>query len=319
MVLTTRLVGRSASTGAYPMGAPPVPAQPSSSPPRPSSLYRIELDDPLWAAVDAPPPTSAPLEGAPPTGLRLEVPPVFRIDHPLYDPEQRAGWVADELLAPGSVFHGRVHVAAVKGTKKLPRQKAGPTFLTHTTFVGIVGQMLHQSVYVQQICLPDELISDAILEGPNSVSHQKVEQGGQLLAHLFLHYWRAVATGFPEAWDDPHEHLLWHPHGLGALAKLGAHVVHDQVAAYDIRQHYFDEVLERIAGTVSLAKAEHQHVPARQVSEHLFQLLATARHATGARRPGLMAVPGGVSDINWGSAPPPVSPSVAAMPLGSEN
>lgn len=302
------------------MGAHPVTAQPFSSPTK-RVLYRVDLDDPSSPiAGDALPPSTAVIDAPPPTpGMRLEGEPIFRIEHPLYEPEQRAAWVAEELLQPGSVFHGRVHVPAAKGGKKAARLKAGPTQLTQATFTGIIGQMLHQSAYVQQICLPDELISEAVLEGPNSLTHQKVEQGGQLLARLFVHYWRAVATAFPEAWEDPHDHLLWHPHGLTALAQLGAHVVQDQVAAYDIRQHYFDEVLERIAGSVSLAKADHAHVPARQLSSHLFQVLASARHAKGMRRAGLMAVPGGVSDITWGSAAPPVSPDVEVMPLGAEN
>ncbi|MFN4002653.1 hypothetical protein [Microcella sp.] len=284
-------------------------------------LYRVDLDDPSSAIVgDALPPSTAVIDAPPPTPeSRLEGEPIFRIDHALYDAEQRAAWVADELLQPGSVFHGRVHVPTTKGGKKAARLKASPTQLTQATFTSIIGQMLHQSAYVQQICLPDELIAGAVLEGPNSLTHQKVEQGGQLLARLFLHYWRAVATAFPEAWDDPHDYLLWHPHGMTALAQLGAHVVQDQVAAYDIRQHYFDEVLERIAGSVSLAKVDHVHVPLRQLSSHLFQLLASARHTKNLRRPGLMAVPGGVSDINWGSAAPPVSPDVSSVPLGAEN
>lgn len=300
-------------------------AQHFSSDPSPSpaqrTLYRVDLDDPYVSiAGDALPPSTAMIDAPPPApSTRLDGAPIFRIDHPLYEPESRAAWVADELLAPGSIFHGRVHVPAAKASKKPARTKEATTHLTMATFTGIIGQMLHQSAYVQQICLPDEIIDEAVLDGPNSLSHQKVEQGGQLLARLFLHYWRAVATAFPEAWDDPHDHLLWHPHGLTAFAKLGAHVVQDQVAAYDIRQHYFDEVLERIAGAVSLAKADHAHVPARQMSSHLFQLLASARHTKSPRRPGLMAVPGGVSDINWGSAAPPLSPDVSSVPLGPEN
>lgn len=295
-------------------------AQPYSSPAK-RPLYRVDLDDALTASlpVGAPPPSTPALEGEPPPGARRNSPPAFRIDHALYEHETRAAWLADELLMPGSIFHGKVHIAADKAGKKPLRQKPGATHVTYATFTTVIGSMLQQSTYVEDVCLPDELIAEAVVEGPNSLSHQKVEQGGQLLAGLFRHYWRAVATAFSDAWDDPHEHLLWHPHGLTAFAKLGGYVVHDQVVTYDIRQHYFDEVLERVADNVSLEKSAHASISARQLSEHLAQLLATARHAPAARRQGLMAVPGSVSDINWGSAVPPISPSVASIPLGPEN
>ncbi len=295
-------------------------AQPFSSPAR-RNLYRVDGVDSRNAVTpeNAPPPRGIPLGGAPPEGAVLDDPVVLRMDHPLYEHDDRAAWLADQLLMPGSIFHGKVHVAGDKAAQKAPRSTVGSTHVTHTTFTSIVGKMLHQSAYVEEVCLPAELISDAILQGPHSLAHQKVEQGGQLLAGLFRHYWRAVATAFSEAWDDPYEHLLWNPHGLTAFARLGGNVVHDQVAAYDIRQHYFDEVLERVADSVSLAKADHADVPARRLSEHLFQQLTSARHVKRTARPGLIALPGGVADINWGSSPAPKSPSVTSVPIGPEN
>lgn len=285
-----------------------MPARPLPSENRPT-LYRVEFDadrNPI-IPIDAPPPTGAP----------IDAPPFFRIEHPLYEPSQRAEWLADELLAPGSVFHGKVHVPNDKAAKKKVRQAAGAAPITYATFKGVIDHMLRQAPRVEAVCLPEELIAEAILEGPNSLSHQKVEQGGVLLARLFLHYWRAVATAFPEAWDDMQEHILWHPHGLNALAKLGAQVVQDQVDSYDIRQHYFDEVLERIAGKVSLKKSEHTQVPSHETSDHLFGLLYSARHAAG-RTAGLTAVPGTVGSIDWGSGTAPLSPSVTSIPAGYE-
>lgn len=313
----------------------------SFSPPSQRTLYRVDLVvpspsptagalPPSTAVIDAPPPTTGALEGAPPVFdlddaqplapidlAPLDLPP---LDHPLYQREQRAAWLAAELLKRGSVFHGTLdgldpRGINLRGAKGRWVKKSGenPAEATSAAFTSVIGLMLRESSRVEEICLPAELVAEATVEGLNSLAHQKVEQGGLLLAGLFQHYWRAVATAFSEAWDAPDEYLLWHRHGLTAFARLGGLVVSDQVAAYDIRQHYFDEVLERIATTVSLAKADHADVPARRLPTHLFETLAAARHMTGARRPSLMAVPGGVSDINWGSAPPPVSPWVGSI------
>ncbi len=262
--------------------------------------------------------------GAHPVAAHSSFPPtrrtLRRASHPLYEPQTRAAWLVDELLAPSSVFSGRVHVPSPTSDRGAADQASQSTPITLATFMTVIGEMLHhQSTYVQQICLPDDLIAQAVVDGPGSLAHRQVERGGRLLAGLFSHYWRAVATAFSEAWDDPHGHLLWHPRGLTAFARLGSHVVHDQVVAYDIRQHYFDAVLDRIAGTVSLAAAEHADVPLGQLSTHLFLQLAAARHAEGPPRPGIMAVPGGVADIRWGSAAPPLSPDVSSVPFGSEN
>ncbi len=282
-------------------------------------LYRIDVDGVPSSLADAPPPFGeTPLEGAAPVAAtRSDGSPLFRIDHPLYDPDQRAGWLAEQLIAPGAIFHGHVHVAGAKASKS--SRTSSTAQLTSATFTSIITQMLHRSSSVQQVCLPDELIEQAIAEGPHSVAHEKVEQGGQLLARLFLHYWRAVATAFADAWDDPTGHLLWHQHGLTAFARLGATVIEDHVAAYDIRQHYFDEALERIASGVSLARVDYEHVPQRELSDHLFQQLAAARQARGLRRGSLVAVPGSLADIPWGSAPAPRSPDVGSVPLGPEN
>lgn len=320
------------------MGESPVSARPnpqSDNQPRKRILYSIDPDslvqavtvdgapmdaDPLHdEPVTSAPIESAPVVSAPVVSTRADGSPVFRIEHPLYEADKRAEWLVDELLASDSIFDGRVHVPTAKGGKKGPRPNAAGAQVTHATFTSIIGQMLHHSPYVQQTCLTDEAIAQAIADGPNSVAHQKVEQGGQLLARLFLHYWRAVAHAFPQAWEDPHDHLLWHPHGLTALARLGAQVVEDQVRAYDISQHYFDAVLERIAESVSLAKADYADIPAREVSDYLFQKLSAARAASATRRGGLMAVPGDGDGV-WGSAVAPRSVAdLGSAPLGAEN
>lgn len=245
------------------------------------------------------------LEIPEPTGGRYDADPVFRIDHPLYEPETRAEWIAERLLSEDDLFTGKVHVPAKKGGKTVGGAKA----ITYATFRGVVDHMLREAPRVETVCLPDELVAEAVLEGPNSLTHHKVEQGGQLLARLFLHYWRAVAHAFDEAWDDHHDHLLWHPHGLAALGSLGSRIVQDQVDTYNIRQHYFDEVLEGVAAKVSLKKSDHAHVAAHEMTDHLLGLLASAR-ASSRRTAGLTAVPGTVGSIDWGSGAAPLSPDV---------
>lgn len=257
----------------------------------------------IRAVDDAPRPIL--LEIPEPTGARYDAEPVFRIDHPLYEAETRAEWIAGRLLADDDLFTGKVHVPAKKGGKTVGGAKA----ITYATFRGVVDHMLREAPRVEAVCLPDELIAEAVLDGPNSLTHHKVEQGGQLLARLFLHYWRAVAHAFDEAWNDHHDHLLWHPHGLAALGSLGSRVVQDQVDSYDIRQHYFDEVLEAVAAKVSLKKSDHSDVAAHDMTDHLLGLLASAR-ASSRRTAGLAAVPGTVGSIDWGSSAAPLSPDV---------
>lgn len=249
--------------------------------------------------IEIPLPDGEPFDAAPPRES------VFRIDHPLYQPETRAEWIAERLLADDDLFTGKVHVSAKKGAKTVGRAKA----ITSATFRGIVDHMLREAPRVETLCLPDELIAEAVLDGPNSLTHHKVEQGGHLLARLFLHYWRAVATAFPEAWDDHHDHLLWHPHGLAALGSLGARIVQDQVDSYDIRQHYFDDVMHGVAAKVSLKKSDHAKVSAHDMTDHLLGLFASAR-ASNRRTAGLVAVPSTVGSIDWGSSAAPLSPSV---------
>ena len=251
--------------------------------------------------IEIPPPDGEPID-APPIGSAL-----FRIDHPLYEADTRADWVAERLLDDDDLFHGKVHVPAKAKTRTVGTR--GAKAITYATFRGIVDHMLREAPRVQSVCIPDELIEQALFDGPNSITHHKVEQGGQLLSRLVLHYWRAVAHAFEEAWDDHRDHLLWHPHGLAALASLGARVVQDQVDTYDIRQRYFDEVLTAVATSVSLAKADYVGIAPHELTDHLLQKLAAAR--SGSRRSaGLTAVPGTVGSIDWGSGAVPASPDL---------
>lgn len=249
----------------------------------------IEIPLPDGEPIDAPPPHE----------------PAFRIEHPLYEPETRAEWIAERLLTDDDLFAGKVHVPAKKSGKSIGGAKA----ITYATFRGVVDHMLRGARRAESVCLPDALIAEAVLEGPNSLTHHKVEQGGHLLARLFLHYWRAVANAFDEAWDDHHDHLLWHPHGLAAFGSLGSRIVQDQVDSYDIRQHYFDEVLQSIAASVSLKKSDHADVAAHDMTDHLLVLLTSAR-AASRRTAGLTAVPRTIGSIDWGSSAAPLSPDV---------
>lgn len=282
------------------MGAPRVTAFDSSFHTGPT-VHRIDLDEALQ-------PRAALAERS-----------TRRIGHPLYERSHRVGYLVDELLAPGSVFHGKVHAVSGSAFSSLADSSAGTPPVTLATFTGAIRTMLYEAPHVEAVCLPEALVAEANAHGPRSVSHQKVEQGGRLLAGLFANYWRAVATAFSDAWDDPREHLLWHPHGLTALARLGAHVVHDQVAKYDIRQHYFDAVLDHIAGGVSLARSRFADPDGRDTAEHLFTLMAAARTATGVRPSRTIAMPGAVAEIEWGSAEAPRSPTLPVRPFGAED
>lgn len=136
--------------------------------------------------------------GAHPVAAHSSFPPtrrtLRRASHPLYEQQTRAAWMVDELLAPSSVFSGRVHVPSATSDRGAA-EHASP--ITLATFTTVIAEMLHhQSAYVQQICLPDDLIAQAVVDGPGSLAHRQVERGGRLLAGLFSHYWRAVATAF---------------------------------------------------------------------------------------------------------------------------
>lgn len=284
------------------------------SPPSAPSAPALELDD-LGTALPVTP--GNPLrpvliDEAPPASPRLAAEPLFRVEHPLCDADARVEWIAERLILAGDPFAHTVHVPASTrgGTAAAAPKGAGDAkIITYATFRGVIGRMLAESGEVQERCLPSDLITQATFDAAHPHARDKVERGGELLTVLFLHYWRAVAGAYADAWADPRAHLLWQPAGLSAFASLGALVIRDHVDAYNLRQHYFDDTLTRVAAIVPVDREAYSGVAAHDVTEHLIGRFVEARAAI-ARTRGRTAIPGTIGGIDWGSGSAPRSPDI---------
>lgn len=300
----------------------------NSSSPSPASPPSDVLDGPdspteSWDAV-SPSAYLAPLrpvliDEAEPTGVRVDAEPVFRVDHPLCAPEARLEWIVERLILAGSPFVETVHVPArtAGGTAALRQAKAagGSKHITYSTFRGVIGRMLAECPDVEERCLPAELITQATFDSASTHAREKVERGGELLTTLFLNYWRGVAFAYPEAWSSTRDSVLWQPAGLAAFASLGAMVVRDHMDAYNLRQHYFDETLTRIAALVPVTREALADTAPHDVTEVLTARFLAARTTVVAQR-GRTAIPGTVGGIDWGSGSAPRSPDVDGSGTG---
>ncbi|RZS59098.1 hypothetical protein EV141_0315 [Microcella putealis] len=253
------------------------------------------------------------IDQAPPAGARFAGEPVFRVEHPLCDRDGRLEWIVERLILSGSPFADTVHVPAslvggMPGTRT-PKTAGGSKRITYAAFRGVIARMLAESADVEERCLPAELVTQATFDSAHTHARDKVERGCELLATLFLHYWRGVAFAYPDAWAGQREHVLWLPAGLAAFASLGSMVIRDHMDAYNLRQHYFDETLTRIAALVPVTREALGDTPPHAITEVLTARFLAARTTVVAAR-GRTAIPGTIGGIDWGSGSAPRSPDV---------
>jgi len=219
----------------------------------------------------------------------------------------RAEWIAAELVKPGAVFDGKVHVPQAKKTAK----KAGAVEpITFSALKAIVSITLREMPRVESQCFDPAVVLAAIEGGPHSASQLQLEQGARLITRLVSYYWSSVAKAWPEAWDDRHGFILWQSFGLTALSRFGGRIIQERVDEREIMQQYFDTAIAAVAARMTLDVADFEGFSSQTGANQVYAMLMEANSEHGAAFTEL--VDQLASDIDWGKAASAPSP----LPFG---
>lgn len=218
----------------------------------------------------------------------------------------RAEWIAAELVKPGGVFEGKVHVPQAKSSKKAGAVEP----ITFSALKAIVSITLREMPRVEMQCFDPGVVLAAMEGGPHSASQLQLEQGARLITRLVSYYWGAVAKAWPEAWDDRHSYILWQSFGLTGLSRFGGRVIQERVDEREIMRQYFDTAISAVAARMTLDTADFEGFSSQTGANQVFQMLMEANNEHGAAFTEL--VDSLVIDIDWGKAASAPSP----LPFG---
>ena len=218
----------------------------------------------------------------------------------------RAEWIALDLVKPGGVFDGKVHITSAKSAKRAGAVEP----ITFSALKAIVSITLREMPRVEQQCFDPGVVLAAIEGGPHSVSQLQLEQGARLVTRLVSYYWGAVAKAWPEAWDDRHGFILWQSFGLTGLSRFGGRIIQERVDEREIMQQYFDTALAAVAARMPLDAADFDGFSSQTGANQVFSMLMEANSAHGAAFTELVDQLAG--DIDWGKAASAPSP----LPFG---
>lgn len=219
----------------------------------------------------------------------------------------RAEWIAAELVKPGAVFDGKVHLPS---SKKNAKRAGAVEPITYSALKAIISITMREMPRVEAQCFPPEVVLAAIEGGPHSASQLQLEQGARLLTRLVSYYWTSVATAFAEAWDDRHGYILWQSFGLTAVSRFGGRIIQERVDEREIMQQYFDTALAAVAARMPLDVADFAGVSSQAGANQVYSMLLEANSEHGAAFTEL--VDSLAQTIDWGKAASAPSP----LPFG---
>lgn len=225
----------------------------------------------------------------------------------LHSSRGRAEWVSTELVAPGAVFDGKVHLPS---TKKNAKKAGAVEPITLSALKAVLAITMREMPRVEAQCFPPEVVLAAIEGGPHSAAQLQLEQGARLLTRLVSYYWTAVRRAFGEAWDDRHGFILWQSFGLTAVSRFGGRIIQERVDEREIMQSYFDTALAAVASRVSLADEHFVGFASQAGANQVYTLLIEASSAHGATFTEL--VDSLANGFDWGKAASVPSP----LPFG---
>lgn len=146
------------------------------------------------------------------------------------DPKTRPLWLANELTKSDKAFSGKVFFGGAKTGLK----EAGPMPPLKINSLKTTIHQQIQSAPGVDVAFKDE--PEATLE-------------------LIDRYWKAVATVFPEAWNDKSGYILLQSIGLGAFARLGGHLIDQALESGEMDQEHFEQQLKVVRNAVPLERS----------------------------------------------------------------
>lgn len=183
----------------------------------------------------------------------------------------RALWIAQILAEQGHAFEGKVFFGGAKKGAKAATGMVPPIKIN--ALKGAVAATCREMTDVEASIYGVEIDEEGNTLPPDEY---KVAQ----VIELIDLFWKAVASAFPEAWQDRKNFILLQAIGLNAFSRLGADVIQRQFLREGrIGQADFDAVLEHVASRVTLRREEYPGLAGLAGAKEVYRKLSNALNA----------------------------------------
>ena len=174
----------------------------------------------------------------------------------------QANWLAHKLCEEGQPFHLMVSSYSDKSVYKSQNIAVPPI-----TLQGL-------KTAVQKTISKSEQLKQTL--DPTNQAPANLPAVADAAAVGLSHYWRAVKTNFPEAWQDKKNFILLQSIGLTAFSMLGAEVIDRAVTQGKMTFDDFNLVLKHISIHVDLKKSNWEGVAGAAGGERVYKDLFAA-------------------------------------------
>lgn len=174
----------------------------------------------------------------------------------------QANWLAHKLCEEGQPFHMMVSSYADKSVYKSQNIAVPPI-----TLQGL-------KTAVQKTISKSEQLKQTL--DPTNQAPANLPAVAEAAAVGLSHYWRAVKSNFPAAWQDKKNFILLQSIGLTAFSMLGAEVIDRAVTQGKMSFDDFNLVLKHISIHVDLQKSNWEGVAGAAGGERVYKDLFAA-------------------------------------------
>ena len=174
----------------------------------------------------------------------------------------QANWLAHKLCEEGQPFHMMVSSYADKSVYKSQNIAVPPI-----TLQGL-------KTAVQKTISKSEQLKQTL--DPTNQAPANLPAVAEAAAVGLSHYWKAVKTNFPAAWQDKKNFILLQSIGLAAFSMLGAEVIDRAVTQGKMSFDDFNLVLKHISIHVDLQKSNWEGVAGAAGGEKVYKDLFAA-------------------------------------------